>query len=106
MERGPVVRANVCLLSDRRQVAHRDGGDQASFKGDVLGMFPSEKKKTHERVSRKYRASCKYRELFRKEVRRMQENTETRGVSSMADSGAQQKRAGTRETEGVWSEEE
>lgn len=46
MERGPVVRANVCLLSDRRQVAHRDRGDQASFKGDVLGMFPSEEKKT------------------------------------------------------------
>lgn len=68
--------------------------------------FPQRKKNTHERVSRKYRASCKYRELFRKEVRRMQENMETRGVGSMADSGAQQKRAGTRVTEGVWSEEE
>lgn len=45
MERGPVVTANVYLLSDRRQIAHRDRGDHVSFKSDVLGMFPSEEKK-------------------------------------------------------------
>ena len=32
-------------MSDRRQVAHRDRGDQASFKGDVWEMFPAAKKK-------------------------------------------------------------
>lgn len=53
------------------------------------------KKNTHERVSRKYRASCKYGELFRKEVRRRQENMETQGVSSMAGSGAQQESRNT-----------
>ena len=90
-----------CLTGDKLHIG--TGVTRQASKAMSWECFPQRKKNTHKRVSRKYRASCKYRELFRKEVRRRQENMETRGVSSMAGSGAQQKIVGTRVTKGVRS---
>lgn len=106
MERGPVVRANVYLLSDRRQVAYRDRGDRASFKSDVLGMFPSEEKKalmegfpenTGHLVS--MGSSSERRSGGGRKTWRLRESAPWQAV-------VPSKRVGTRVTEGVWSEEE